>query len=304
MERKERETSYPSDVCQAVFESWSTLFPTCVPRSPLRSSCICRLLPVLLSRPSTLTPVWPSPARASLLSDPSPPSSLSLISPTLTLINLANPSSHCMPDALPTPSSSSAVPLPIGVGAPAHQHPSDSHPHTAGHHASTSSSQPTPGPGTTAASAATSISFESVCTDEEEKLSDYEAGGYHPVRIGDIYGPNDRYEIVRKLGWGHFSTVWSVPSLPSRSRSSFTCLPFLPSLPLFRPAPLALSKLPILLQARSRQNVRLQSLHPEENVEEAGGRLAGSRSQPTCGLFGRERGGGRWCCLQREESVY
>lgn len=37
---------------------------------------------------------------------------------------------------------------------------------------------------------------------------DYESGGYHPVRIGDVYGPNDRYVIVRKLGWGHFSTVW------------------------------------------------------------------------------------------------
>lgn len=57
----------------------------------------------------------------------------------------------------------------------------------------------------------TSISFESVFTDEEEKLSDYETGGYHPVRIGDVYGPKGRYVIVRKLGWGHFSTVWFVP---------------------------------------------------------------------------------------------
>lgn len=55
---------------------------------------------------------------------------------------------------------------------------------------------------------ATSASFESVFTDEEEKLSDYETGGYHPVRIGDVYGPKARYVIVRKLGWGHFSTVW------------------------------------------------------------------------------------------------
>jgi serine/threonine protein kinase len=31
-------------------------------------------------------------------------------------------------------------------------------------------------------------------------------GGYHPVEIGDIY--NGRYRILRKLGWGHFSTVW------------------------------------------------------------------------------------------------
>lgn len=31
-------------------------------------------------------------------------------------------------------------------------------------------------------------------------------GGYYPVRIGDLF--NGRYHVVRKLGWGHFSTVW------------------------------------------------------------------------------------------------
>ena len=31
-------------------------------------------------------------------------------------------------------------------------------------------------------------------------------GGYHPVRLGDLY--NSRYSVIRKLGWGHFSTVW------------------------------------------------------------------------------------------------
>lgn len=32
------------------------------------------------------------------------------------------------------------------------------------------------------------------------------AGGYYPVKIGDLF--NGRYHVVRKLGWGHFSTVW------------------------------------------------------------------------------------------------
>ena len=32
------------------------------------------------------------------------------------------------------------------------------------------------------------------------------AGGYHPVKIGDLF--NNRYHVIRKLGWGHFSTVW------------------------------------------------------------------------------------------------
>ena len=42
--------------------------------------------------------------------------------------------------------------------------------------------------------------------DEQEDPSDYKKGGYHPVKLGDLY--NQRYHIVRKLGWGHFSTVW------------------------------------------------------------------------------------------------
>ena len=42
--------------------------------------------------------------------------------------------------------------------------------------------------------------------DEQEEVKDYCKGGYHPVRIGDVY--NGRYQVVRKLGWGHFSTVW------------------------------------------------------------------------------------------------
>jgi len=42
--------------------------------------------------------------------------------------------------------------------------------------------------------------------DEQESPSDYVRGGYHPVRIGDLF--HNRYHVVRKLGWGHFSTVW------------------------------------------------------------------------------------------------
>lgn len=42
----------------------------------------------------------------------------------------------------------------------------------------------------------------------EEALKDYCPGGYHPTYIGEKYGRNEEYLIVRKLGWGHFSTVW------------------------------------------------------------------------------------------------
>ncbi|GEM10543.1 SFRS protein kinase [Rhodotorula toruloides] len=100
---------------------------------------------------------------------------------------------------------SSQGPAPVPIHSQPHSHPSDQHPHTGGHAASQGGGGQIPIGAQ--ASSATSVSFESVFTDEEEKLSDYEAGGYHPVRIGDVYGPNDRYVVVRKLGWGHFSTV-------------------------------------------------------------------------------------------------
>ncbi|XP_071624803.1 SRSF protein kinase 1 isoform X3 [Heliangelus exortis] len=42
--------------------------------------------------------------------------------------------------------------------------------------------------------------------DEQEDPNDYCKGGYHLVKIGDLF--NARYHVIRKLGWGHFSTVW------------------------------------------------------------------------------------------------
>lgn len=42
--------------------------------------------------------------------------------------------------------------------------------------------------------------------EEQEDPKDYRKGGYHPVAIGDVF--NGRYHVIRKMGWGHFSTVW------------------------------------------------------------------------------------------------
>jgi serine/threonine-protein kinase SRPK3 len=42
--------------------------------------------------------------------------------------------------------------------------------------------------------------------DEQEPESDYDIGGYHPVVPGDTF--DARYYTLRKLGWGHFATVW------------------------------------------------------------------------------------------------
>lgn len=45
------------------------------------------------------------------------------------------------------------------------------------------------------------------CSDgEQEDPKDYCRGGYYPVQIGEVF--NNRYKLIRKLGWGHFSTVW------------------------------------------------------------------------------------------------
>ncbi|KAL8140384.1 hypothetical protein V2J09_006405 [Rumex salicifolius] len=42
---------------------------------------------------------------------------------------------------------------------------------------------------------------------EDEGKEDYKRGGYHPVQIGDGF-KDGRYIVQKKLGWGHFSTVW------------------------------------------------------------------------------------------------
>ncbi|KAH7929395.1 kinase-like protein [Leucogyrophana mollusca] len=44
---------------------------------------------------------------------------------------------------------------------------------------------------------------------DEESPADYNAGGYLAVKIDDTF-KDGRYVVARKLGWGHFSTVWLV----------------------------------------------------------------------------------------------
>lgn len=41
---------------------------------------------------------------------------------------------------------------------------------------------------------------------EDEGIQDYKLGGYHPVHVGEVI--NNRYVVIQKIGWGHFSTVW------------------------------------------------------------------------------------------------
>lgn len=47
---------------------------------------------------------------------------------------------------------------------------------------------------------------EDYSDDDQEGECEYKQGGYHKVAIGDKF--NNRYTVIEKLGWGHFSTVW------------------------------------------------------------------------------------------------
>ena len=55
---------------------------------------------------------------------------------------------------------------------------------------------------------------------EEETFPDYLAIRYYPVRIGEVFA--SRYQVVGKLGYGAFSTVWLARDLEYVP----PCLPF------------------------------------------------------------------------------
>lgn len=46
---------------------------------------------------------------------------------------------------------------------------------------------------------------------DDEGEEGYRVGGYHRVNLNEIYG--EKYRIRKKLGWGHFSTVWMVDNM-------------------------------------------------------------------------------------------
>mmetsp|Transcript_87734 Transcript_87734/g.165447 ORF Transcript_87734/g.165447 Transcript_87734/m.165447 type:complete len:603 (-) Transcript_87734:268-2076(-) len=52
----------------------------------------------------------------------------------------------------------------------------------------------------------TSADAEEYEETDDEGADGYRKGGYHPVTVGEVY--NNRYHVIAKLGWGHFSTVW------------------------------------------------------------------------------------------------
>lgn len=50
---------------------------------------------------------------------------------------------------------------------------------------------------------------------DDEGADGYRKGGYHVVNVGEIY--NNRYKVMHKLGWGHFSTVWLCQDLEANT---------------------------------------------------------------------------------------
>ena len=50
-----------------------------------------------------------------------------------------------------------------------------------------------------------------------EKIYDYEAGGHHPVHLGDELGTKSKYRVMHKLGTGGFGNVWLCRALNSKT---------------------------------------------------------------------------------------
>jgi len=43
-------------------------------------------------------------------------------------------------------------------------------------------------------------------SESDEEFEDYIVEGYHPCHVNEII--DAKYICLKKLGWGHFSTVW------------------------------------------------------------------------------------------------
>lgn len=57
------------------------------------------------------------------------------------------------------------------------------------------------------ADAQENLAFKYFPIDDVERLEKYRIGGYHPIAIGNTL-KDGRYEIVNKLGYGGYSTIW------------------------------------------------------------------------------------------------
>ncbi|CAD8211168.1 unnamed protein product [Paramecium pentaurelia] len=67
--------------------------------------------------------------------------------------------------------------------------------------------QPSSPPSRSSSSSSSKTSDPYEDSSDAEDYEDYKKDGYHPVSIGDKFH-NGRFQVIQKLGWGHFSTVW------------------------------------------------------------------------------------------------
>lgn len=66
-----------------------------------------------------------------------------------------------------------------------------------------------------------STDSEDYDTDSEGRKG-YIKGGYHPVKVGEIY--NNKYIIENKLGYGRYSTVWLGTNINLKKEDKYKCV--------------------------------------------------------------------------------
>lgn len=65
------------------------------------------------------------------------------------------------------------------------------------------------------------LSFQWGSLEGAESVHRYGPGGFHPVRLGDIYkSATSGYRVLQKLGCGSFSTVWLAKTLHDETELS------------------------------------------------------------------------------------
>lgn len=55
-----------------------------------------------------------------------------------------------------------------------------------------------------------SANYTQLLSIQQESLHDYRYGGYHSIQQNELFGPMNQYLMLKKLGWGQYSTVWLV----------------------------------------------------------------------------------------------
>lgn len=87
---------------------------------------------------------------------------------------------------------------------------------------------------------------------EDEGQDGYRKGGYHVVSVGEVY--NERYTVLAKLGWGHFSTVWLCHDAATHGR--LVAMKVQKSAPHYTEA--AYDEIELLAQAAKRGTIELE----------------------------------------------